>query len=176
MPIDELPKREFEHAVELYADSLYRVAFRLTGKSDLASELVQETCLQAWQGLDSLRDRSRLRAWMFGILRFQYSKLLRRESRYSELPGGIAEMIPDKAPPSKADVQEIVQTAIGKLDESYRLPILLVSMEGISVDEAAEILGLPRGTVLSRLHRGREKLKGLIERTAEFRPKHKHET
>ncbi len=56
------------------------------------------------------------------------------------------------------------QEALSHLDDSHKLPLLLVSMEGLSVEAAAEVLGVPRGTVLSRLHRGREKLKTILIR------------
>lgn len=58
---------------------------------------------------------------------------------------------------------DVVQLALMQLEEDQRLPILLVSMEGISVEEASKILDIPRGTVLSRMHRGRKRLKGIIE-------------
>ena len=71
---------QFEECVSTCAESMYRVAFRLTGNQTLASELVQETYLNAWKSLDSLKDNNRMRSWMFSILRYQYTKLLRRES------------------------------------------------------------------------------------------------
>lgn len=169
MPIDEQLQRQFETAVDQHADSMYRVAYRLTGHRDLASELVQETYLQAWQGLASLRDETKLRSWMFGILRFQFSKQMRRESRTSSLSPESASAIPETGNRETSDVQDQVQAAINQLGDDFRLPILLVSMEGIPVDEAAEILGVLRGTVLSRLHRGREKLKAMLERTGEYK-------
>ncbi len=170
MANDDQPKREFERAVDQFSDSMYRVAFRMTGNRELAFELVQETFLHAWKGLDSLRDPSRMRAWIFQILRFQFSKQLRREVRYDSLPDGDAESIAEVADTARLDLQDLVQAALNQLDEEFRMPILLVSMEGIPVGEAAEILELPRGTVLSRLHRGREKLKLLIERSGELQP------
>ena len=62
------------------------------------------------------------------------------------------------------DTTDRVQTALQTLDDIHRLPVLLVSLEGMSVEEAAGILDVPRGTVLSRLHRGRAKLKEILSR------------
>lgn len=169
MPIDDQLQRQFETAIDQHADSMYRVAYRLTGHRDLASELVQETYLQAWQGLGSLRDHTRLRAWMFGILRFQFSKQIRRELRTSSLSPEVAGEVAESGNDGNDELKDTVQSAIGELGEEFRLPILLVSMEGMPVDEAAEILEIPRGTVLSRLHRGRQKLKEILERTGEFK-------
>lgn len=170
MPPDPQLQRQFETVVDEHSDSMYRVAWRLTGNRDLAAELVQESYLQAWQGLESLRDRARLRSWLFGILRFQFSKQMRREARSSNLPPEAVESLIDPSDPSDTidrETADQVQAAIGQLNDEHKFPILLVSMEGFSVDQAAEILEVPRGTVLSRLHRGRQKLKQLLERSAE---------
>ena len=82
---DQQLQRQFESAVDEHAAALYRVAWRLTSDGHLANELVQETWLQAWQGLATLRDPDKLKSWLFGIMRFQYSKLVRRETRTSRL-------------------------------------------------------------------------------------------
>lgn len=153
-------QQRYEDCVELCADSLYRVAFRLTGNQTLANELVQETYLNAWKSLDSLSDPKKMRSWMFSILRNQYTKLIRKESRQASTSDQAYEAAArDEPDPS---VSETIQSAISKLDPKHRMPVLLVSMEGMSVDEAAGILEIPRGTVLSRLHRGRQKLKELL--------------
>lgn len=93
-------------------------------------------------------------------MRNQYTKLIRKESREASTSDQAYEV----AAPVEPDhhVSETVQSAVSKLDLKHRMPVLLVSMEGLSVDEAASILEIPRGTVLSRLHRGRQKLKELL--------------
>ncbi len=163
MPADQPLQRQFESAVDEHSGAMYRVAWRLTGNRELAAELVQESYLQAWQGLGSLRDRSRIKSWLFGILRFQYSKLVRRESRMATVSGSAVEHLVEPAPASDPELIDRVQSAIAQLRDEHKFPILLVSMEGLSVEEAAAILELPRGTVLSRLHRGRQKLKQLLQ-------------
>ena len=159
-PSDKTLQQQFEDCVERCADSLYRVAYRLTSNATLARELVQETYLNAWRNLESLEDPQKLRGWMFAILRNQYSRLIRKESKtaraYEHLETIAIETTGPEQPNEKIDA---VQAAINELDEKHKLPILLVSMEGMSVEEAAEILKLPKGTVLSRLHRGRQKIK-----------------
>lgn len=154
----------FESCINQHADSMYRVAFRLTGDRELASELVQETYLHAWKGLGSLRDKTRMRSWVFGILRNQYTKLLRKLPKATQLaqPETVESSLREQAEPDS--IREMVQKAVKQLDEKHKMPILLVSMEGMSVEEAGEILDVPRGTVLSRLHRGRKQLKTIIER------------
>ena len=155
-------QQRFEECVESCADSLFRVAFRLTGNQTLAAELVQETYLSAWKSTDSLKDPQRMRAWMFSILRNQYTKLLRKEKRNLQTIPHIKDV--SKPEQTKDDVTDRVQTALAALDEKHKLPVLLVSIEGMTVDEAAKVLDVPRGTVLSRLHRGRQKLKEILSR------------
>jgi len=155
-------QQRFEECVESCADSLFRVAFRLTGNRTLASELVQETYLNAWKSIDNLKDPQRMRAWMFSILRNQYTKLLRKEKRNVPTIAHINDV--SKPEQTNDDVTDRVQNALAALDEKHKLPVLLVSLEGMTVDQAAKVLEVPRGTVLSRLHRGRQKLKEILSR------------
>lgn len=155
-------RQRFEKCVEDCADSLFRVAFRLTGNRTLASELVQETYLSAWKNISGLNDPQKMRSWLFAILRNQFSKLMRKENRAAPTSDQVEQVL-DRSPNEDPSVDR-VQTAIATLSEIHKLPVLLVSMEGLTVDEAAKLLDLPRGTVLSRLHRGRQKLKQALLR------------
>ena len=103
-----------------------------------------------------------MRGWLFAILRNQYSKLIRKEARSTPTTEHLDSVAVYEKPVDQA--KQVVQSAIEELDENHKLPLLLVSMEGMSVDQAAEALGIPRGTVLSRLHRAREKLKQILIR------------
>ena len=155
-------QQQFEECVQQCADSLYRVAYRLTGNRTLALELVQETYLNAWKSLPNLKDSNKMRSWLFAIMRNQFSKLLHKEKRNAQT---IEQIDSISAPPeSDNDTTDRVQTALQSLDDIHRLPVPLVSLEGMSVEEAAGILDVPRGTVLSRLHRGRSKLKEILSR------------
>lgn len=161
MPDDLQSRQLFEQCIDQHADSLYRVALRLTGNRDLADELIQETYLQAWRNIQSLRDLNRMRGWMFAILRNQFSKMIRRLPKANQMTDlQAAEIVAVES--QNEHVQAHVQSALNRLDDDQKLPLLLVLMEGLSVDEAAEILKIPRGTVLSRMHRGRQKLKQLL--------------
>ncbi len=162
MPESPDLRKRFEVCVESCAESMYRVAWRLTGSAEAAEELVQETFSQAWQKIDSLRDQSKMRSWMFAILRNQNLKAIRKRKPVASPD---VESIADHRHESEKNEQvDIVQRAIEQLEDDQRLPILLVSMEGLSVEEASEILNIPRGTVLSRMHRGRKRLKEIIEK------------
>ena len=149
----------FEQCVQTYSEALYRTAFRLLGQETLARELVQESYFQAWKNLDSLKALPKMKSWLFSILRFQYTKLLTKEKKHrAESLEQVAVRVASPEPKANEEIQE----AIGRLEEKNRLPLLLVLMEGFSVSEAAEILEIPRGTVLSRIHRAKQKLKLLL--------------
>jgi RNA polymerase sigma-70 factor (ECF subfamily) len=159
-------QRLLEAAIEAHADSMYRVAFRLTSDRERADEIVQETFIGAWKGIRGLKEPDKIKSWLFGILRNQVYQSIQRNKRTlktEELQDPVA---PDRNP---TDLQEQVQQALAELDEEQRLPILLVSMEGWSTEEAAEMLGIPKGTVLSRLHRGRQRLKEILTRELELK-------
>lgn len=163
MAADFDKRSRFESCVNRCADSAYRVAFRLLGNEAAAKDLVQETFLQAWANLDSLADPDRMRSWLFGILRNQYTKVLRRESRVTNLdPSDCESVVQAERSENEKELAATVQDAVHALDDKFRLPLLLVSMEGFSVEEAASILELPQGTVLSRLYRAREKLRNAL--------------
>ncbi len=163
------PKRKqlFENCVAQCADSIYRVAFRLTGNQTLASELVQETYLNAWQSIGKLKSEDRMRAWMFSILRNQYTKLLRVEKKAVNVTGELSDI--SQPSEDQSSVSDRVNQALSKLKEPQKMVVLLVSMEGFPVNEAAQMLDLPKGTVLSRLHRARETLKRILESDLQLR-------
>lgn len=153
----------FESSVEIYADSLYRVAFRLCGDRVEAEEIVQETFIAAWRNVGQLRDQNKIKSWLFGILRNKYRKSIEHAKRSPPLQSVGERQFP--APTAQQDqrqIQQQVQDAIAKLDDDHRFPLLLVAMEGWTTVEAAQWLGIPQGTVLSRLHRGRARLKQIL--------------
>ncbi len=155
---EDARRQIFLSAVEQYSDSSYRVAYRLTSNHELARELVQETFMAAWKNFQQLQKPEALKGWLFGILHKQFTKQLTREirNRHQTLE------IEPNSNNGEDQVTQNVQEAIAQLDDDQRLPILLVSMEGWSTEEVAELLSIPRGTVLSRLHRARQRLKQLL--------------
>jgi RNA polymerase sigma-70 factor (ECF subfamily) len=154
----------YELCVREQAASLYRVAYRLTGNADAANELVQETFLIAWRSLGKLNDQTKMRGWIFSILRNQQAKQVRRRHQLRVGAEPLGDPVARAESSQQRELRGAVQAALADLDRDFKLPVLLVAMEGLSVEEAAEALGIPRGTVLSRLHRGRQKLKAALER------------
>lgn len=150
----------FEALARALSTDLYRYAFWLCRDQSRAEELVQETFLRAWRALDTLRSEKAAKAWLITILRREHA---RGFERY------VPEMDPkigpdDVAEDSHGDTAETLhlRRAIAELSEEYREPLLLQVLGGYSCDEIAELLGLSRGAVMTRLFRARQKLRAVV--------------
>lgn len=161
---DDAQRMRYEQWVDQWATDLFRFAVRLCGRRDLADDLVQETFFHAWRSMDTLRDDSRARAWLFQILRHRWSHAVRTDTRRPRTTAPLESVThraddDAEAPLDRMSRREQVQTALAGLDERYRLPLLLVFVEGMTCREAADELNVPLGTVLSRIHRARKAMR-----------------
>ncbi|MEA3020919.1 MAG: polymerase sigma-70 factor, subfamily [Actinomycetota bacterium] len=163
-----------EQAME-YMDSLYSAALRMTRKPADAEDLVQETYLKAYRGFEGFEQGTNLKAWLYRILTNTYINRYRQQKRrpdetdlddvedfylYRRL-GGIDEArISKSAEDSMLELftDDEVKNALESLPETFRMAVLLADVEGFSYKEIAEIMDIPIGTVMSRLHRGRKAL------------------
>jgi RNA polymerase sigma-70 factor (ECF subfamily) len=152
-----------------YMPSLYSAALRMTRHAADAEDLVQETYLRAYRGFGSFEQGTNLKAWLYRILtntfinRYRAAKRRPDETDLEEVEdlylyrrlGGL-----EGARASRSAEDELldVLTAVESLPENFRLAVLLADVEGFSYKEIAEILDIPIGTVMSRLHRGRRAL------------------
>ena len=177
---DARDRVRFEDEALAHADQLYRIALRLTGSPQSAEELVQETYLRAFRSWRSYATGSNLAAWLATILRNIYLDEARRQSRrpviesldeqgdyylYNHLAETAKE--PQEAVLNRLAGGAIVDS-LADVPPTFREVIVLVDVGGFSYKDAAEILDVPVGTVMSRLHRGRRLLKqALAERTRE---------
>lgn len=170
-------KQWFSQMVKVEMDALYGVALRLTGNSANAEDLVAETVIKAWSCIDRLEDRSKWRPWVFRILRNEFISNYRKQSirpvetSYDEQTGGEADSIasmlieqPDEflnwwACPEREYINGLlgdqIRDAISQLPDVFRMTIILINVEGLSYDETSVVLGIPPGTVRSRMKRGR---------------------
>ncbi|MBA3646769.1 MAG: sigma-70 family RNA polymerase sigma factor [Gemmatimonadaceae bacterium] len=154
-------------------DSVYRFAVRLTqGRVSDAEDLVQDTFLQAQRSWASYESRTNCRAWLFTICRNRFLRIASRDARMVELPDNEAAVEALAATAVFDEVQhadpeqiffgsfldEEVVRALDGLPVPFREIVVLSDLEGLSYTEAAEVLGLPVGTVKSRLFRGRRML------------------
>lgn len=151
-----------------HLDTLYRGALRLTRDPDAAQDLVQEAYLRALRYQHSYQQGTNMKAWLFAIMRNLFWDRF-RSGRRPELSldlddeGALYERLPDEGLGPEAQVldkiasSEVVR-AVETLPPLHREVVLLVDVEGFAYKDAAKILGVPIGTVMSRLHRARQQL------------------
>jgi RNA polymerase sigma-70 factor (ECF subfamily) len=164
-----------EQAME-HMDSLYAGALRMTRNPSDAEDLVQETYLKAYRGFGGFEEGTNLKAWLFRILTNTYINRYRQQQRrpdestdiddvedfylYRRLGGIDQARISQSAEDQLFEMftDDEVKGALEALPESFRMAVLLADVEGFAYKEIAEILDIPIGTVMSRLHRGRKAL------------------
>jgi RNA polymerase sigma-70 factor (ECF subfamily) len=149
---------EFERIAMPHTGSLLRVARRLTSEPDAAEDLVQETMLLAWRSFHQFQAGTNARAWLFRILINSFYAQ-RRKSRAPDVALNGGEVANEPNMPLAVDLGR----ALGILSVEHRLVVMLGIVEGFTCQEMAEMLEVPIGTVMSRLNRAREKLRGLLE-------------
>jgi RNA polymerase sigma-70 factor (ECF subfamily) len=153
-------EERFESETLPHLRALYGTACRLTRSREDAEDLVQETYLRAMRSFDRYTPGTNARAWLFTILHRARVDALRRQGRTpttveleADGPGAPAVQDPALAPLGG------LERALQELPESLRSAVLLRDVEGFSYREIADILEVPLGTVMSRLHRGRAALR-----------------
>ena len=157
-------RRRYEECVRNYSADVYRFAYWLCGNRDDADDLVQETFYQAWRSIASLRDLDSSKAWLLKIARYRYAHGIRDRSRRLKTKPDLEQLenVPDVSGPdvlTKLSQQELLHRALEELDQRFKEPFLLVFLEDYSCREAADLLDIPLGTVLSRIHRARKFLR-----------------
>ena len=154
--------------VKRHQSELYRYSVKLTHNVELAEDLLQDTFCEAWRSIPTLRDARKGRGWLFQILRHRFSHWVRDKGRRIK-PGASFEEVEEYVSLPWPDVvgrlanQEMVRKALSSLDGRYREPFLKVFRDGLTCKAAAEVLHIPLGTVLSRIHRARQHLRTSIE-------------
>ena len=150
--------------VSRWQQPLWRHARRLTGRADAAWEVTQNGWLAIVRDLPRLEDPARFRAWAYRIMTHKAADWVRRRSRdrrvTHELNPETHAAPAQPAGPAEADA---VKAKLAGMDDVHRLVLVLHHVDGLTVSEIAEIVGVPVGTVKSRLHNGRAQLKRLLE-------------
>ncbi len=157
--------RDNEHPIEAHIPRLRRYARALTGEAARADDLVQDTLERAWSKLSLWRRGSDLRAWLFSIMHNVYLNQLDARARRPE--EALPEAFDIPVAPAQEHALEIrdLSTALAQLPLEYRAVLLLVGLEELRYEEVAKVLGVPLGTVMSRLSRGRERLRQILSGT-----------
>lgn len=176
----------FKSLVRRYENRLFNAAFRMLGNAEEAEEVVQDTCIKLHQGIDRFRSQSSFAAWLFQIAHNTCLDKLRTKQRrrifglFSFDPQSSTDKddIEDMAlvvsqaadtapnPAEKLDLSEqgsMIEESLRQLPDSQRAVVVLHDIEGFSYQEISEIVGANIGTVRSRLHYGRIKLRELLE-------------
>jgi RNA polymerase sigma-70 factor (ECF subfamily) len=163
----------FEGDAMQFAPQLYSAAMRMTRNPADAEDLVQETFLKAYRAYHTFEEGTNLKAWLYRILTNTYINKYRKDSRRpSEVDLGAVEDLylyrnigsEESAEAARSTEERVldglvesdIKKAVEDLPENFRLPVLLADLAGFSYKEIADILDIPIGTVMSRLHRGRK--------------------
>jgi RNA polymerase sigma-70 factor (ECF subfamily) len=167
----------FEALVKEHYRKAYAFAYRMTGNREDAEDLTQDAFLRAYRALDRY-DRSRpFERWLFRIIANLFVDNLRSRPRQaplsldSPLEGNDGDSLFSEIPDEAADparhlmrnvMDERLQEALNRLPDAFRQTVLLTDVEGMSYDEAAEVLGCAVGTIRSRLHRARVLMRNML--------------
>lgn len=143
---------DFTLRVRAAEQKLFRVAYSILRNEADCADAIQEALIHAWRRIGTLREERYFDTWLVRILMNECYTIMRR----SKKPVAYR---PPEQPPENRELHD----ALMALEEKYRLPLTLYYMEGYSVGEIAEMMRLPQGTVKGRLHRGRARLKSLME-------------
>jgi RNA polymerase sigma-70 factor (ECF subfamily) len=170
--MDDRRSAGFEATCLPYLPDCYAFALSLTRRSHDAEDLVQDTFVKAQRAFGSFQPGTNAKAWLFTILRRLHIDRYRRERlRPTPLPSeelvemGRGAARPPQTPPDLPwdDLSaDALEEAVNSIPDPFRLPVRLRDLDGFSYREIGEILNVPAGTVMSRLHRGREYLRRLL--------------
>ena len=174
-PIAADDRERFQALAEEHLDSLFRAALRLTRNRTRAEDLLQETFLRAWRSFHTFKPGTNARAWLYKILMNAYIDGYRKATREPDIVDQedvdefyLYTKVQESDDFRRAgDPEEVllsrlmdadVKGALDSLPDVFREVVVLADIEGFSYKEIAELLGIPIGTVMSRLHRGRRQL------------------
>jgi RNA polymerase sigma factor (sigma-70 family) len=163
---------DFEGLVGEYYEILRRFALRLARNSDTAADLTQQTFYLALKHQGSLRDPGSIRSWLHTILHREFLQRMRGDRRHPTQPLEDSETaLPDLRPQQLEDLDaSLVMKGLLRLEERFRLPLAMFYLEELSYREIAGRLGIPVGTVMSRLSRARQMLRLQLEPAADGSP------
>lgn len=155
---------EFRRQMLAAMPGLRAFAIALSGRSDRADDLLQETMMKAWANRDGFMVGTNMRAWLYTILRNEFYTLLRKRKREVEDAEGefAARLAVMPEQHSKLDFGDM-KSALQKLAEDQREALLLVTASDMSYEEAAQICGVAVGTIKSRVNRARARLAEILD-------------
>ena len=177
---------DFTHDAMQHAPQLFSTAMRMTRNRSDAEDLVQETFIKAWRSFATYQQGTNLRAWLFRIMTNTYINKYNTQQRkptetelddveelflYKRLGSVDQSQLSQSAEDQMLSLftDDEVKKALEELPDQFRIPVLMSDVEGFSYKEIAEILEIPLGTVMSRLHRGRKSMQKMLYEYAKER-------
>ena len=172
-------KDQFTSDAMQYAAQLFSTALRMTRSRSDAEDLVQETYIKGWRSFHTFQEGTNLRAWLFRIMTNTYINKYNAQKRkgtevelddieelflYKRLGSIDQSQLSSSAEDQMLELftDDEVKNALEELPEDFRVPVLLSDVDGFSYKEIAEMLEIPIGTVMSRLHRGRKAMQKML--------------
>jgi len=172
-------KEQFTTDAMQYAPQLFSTALRMTRNSSDAEDLVQETYIKGWRSFHTFQEGTNLRAWLFRIMTNTYINKYNAQKRkgtevelddveelflYKRLGSIDQSQLSSSAEDQMLNLftDDEVKNALESLPEDFRVPVLLSDVDGFAYKEIAEMLEIPIGTVMSRLHRGRKAMQKML--------------
>ena len=172
-------KEQFTSDAMQYAPQLFSTALRMTRNRSDAEDLVQETYIKGWRSFHTFQEGTNLRAWLFRIMTNTYINKYNAKKRkgtevelddveelflYKRLGSIDQSQLSSSAEDQMLDLftDDEVKNALESLPEDFRIPVLLSDVDGFAYKEIAEMLEIPIGTVMSRLHRGRKAMQKML--------------
>ena len=157
---------DFQSLVDLHYASLFRFALSLAREESLAGDFVQQTFLKWARHGHQLREAAKAKTWLFTTLHREFlahrRRVVAREAPAMESEAALEHAPAVAAHPSVGLDAQAVVAALAQLDETFRAPVAMFYLEEMPYAEIAECLEIPIGTVMSRLARGRDKLRELL--------------
>lgn len=168
--------KRFERDALAFKNQLYSAAMRYTRNPDDAQDLLQDTYAKAFVSFHQFEPGTNLKAWLYRVLTTTFINNYRKGQRRPQVTDSeledwelfeSASHTSDQGKSAEVEVLEQlpdvdVKRALASIPEEFRMAVYLVDVEGFSYKEAAEIIGIPTGTIMSRLHRGRKQLRELL--------------
>ena len=168
--------KRFERDALAFKNQLYSAALRYTRNPDDAQDLLQDTYAKAFVSFHQFEPGTNLKAWLYRVLTTTFINNYRKGQRRPQVTDSeledwelfeSASHTSDQGKSAEVEVLERlpdadIKRALASIPEEFRMVVYLVDVEGFSYKEAAEIIGIPTGTIMSRLHRGRKQLRELL--------------